>query len=67
VELMPKYEFMCESCKKNFEVVLTVAERATAKVACPTCGGGEVTPSMVILPRRPHERAEAHGRYALCS
>ena len=25
---MPKYEFMCESCKKTFEEVLTAAERA---------------------------------------
>ena len=49
VELMPKYEFRCESCKKNFEVVLTFAERATAKVACPTCGGREVTVQMVTF------------------
>ena len=46
---MPKYEFMCESCKKSFEVVLTSAERASAKVACPTCGGGTVTPQMAIF------------------
>jgi len=24
---VPKYEFMCESCKKGFEVVLTVAKK----------------------------------------
>ncbi len=24
---MPTYTFMCERCKKSFEVVLTVAER----------------------------------------
>ena len=46
---MPKYEFMCESCKKSFEVVLTAAERAAANVQCPTCGGGEVTPQMAIF------------------
>jgi putative FmdB family regulatory protein len=45
---MPKYEFRCESCKKNFEVVLTFAERATAKVACPACGS-KVTPQMVMF------------------
>jgi hypothetical protein len=33
---MPTYAFMCERCKKSFEVVLTVAERAAAKVARPT-------------------------------
>ncbi|PYQ09432.1 MAG: hypothetical protein DMH00_13055 [Acidobacteria bacterium] len=46
---MPKYEFMCESCKKTFEEVLTAAERAAAKVACPTCGSGEVTPQMALF------------------
>jgi len=46
---MPKYEFMCERCKKSFEVALTVAERAAANVQCPTCGSGEVTPQMAIF------------------
>src|SRR6266545_3415543 len=46
---MPTYEFMCESCKKSFEVALTVAERAAANVQCPTCGRGEVTPQMAIF------------------
>ena len=46
---MPTYTFMCERCKKSFEVVLAVAERTAAKVACPTCGGGEVTPQMAIF------------------
>jgi putative FmdB family regulatory protein len=45
---MPTYAFMCERCKKSFEVVLTVAERAVAK-ACPTCGGAQVTPQMAIF------------------
>jgi hypothetical protein len=35
--------------KKSFEVVLTVAARGAAKVACPICGGGEVTPQMMIF------------------
>ena len=46
---MPTYAFMCERCQKSFEVVLTVAERAAAKAACPTCGGGQVTPQMAIF------------------
>jgi len=46
---MPTYAFMCERCQKSFEVVLTVAERAAAKTACPTCGGGQVTPQMAIF------------------
>jgi len=51
---MPKYEFLCESCKKSFEVTLTAAERAAAeraaaKVQCPTCGSGEARPQMAIF------------------
>jgi len=46
---MPRYEFMCESCKKSFEVVLTAAERAAGKIDCPICGGREVTPQMAIF------------------
>jgi putative FmdB family regulatory protein len=45
---MPKYEFMCESCKKSFEVIRTAAERAE-NVACPTCGGRDVTPQMAMF------------------
>jgi len=29
---MPTYTFMCEPCKKSFEVVLTVAEQAAARL-----------------------------------
>jgi putative FmdB family regulatory protein len=46
---MPTYAFMCARCTKSFEVVLTVAERAAAKVACPTRGGGEITPETAII------------------
>jgi len=30
---MPTYAYRCKRCTKSFEVVLTVAERAAAKVA----------------------------------
>ena len=33
---MPTYTFMCERCKKSFEVVRPVAERAPAKVNPPS-------------------------------
>jgi putative FmdB family regulatory protein len=46
---MPTYEFMCESCRKSFEVVLTAAERAAGNVHCPTCASGEVTPRMALF------------------
>lgn len=46
---MPRYEFLCESCKKGFEVTLTLAERATATVRCPDCGGEKVTPQLAVF------------------
>ena len=46
---MPTYEFMCEACKKSFEVVLTAAERAAGSVHCPTCGGAKVAPRMAMF------------------
>ena len=46
---MPRYEFMCEPCKKSFEVTLTFSERATAKVKCPKCDSRKVTPQMTAF------------------
>ncbi len=40
--LMPRYEFFCEDCKKEFEVILTLAEYEKGDVKCPTCGGKKV-------------------------
>jgi predicted nucleic acid-binding Zn ribbon protein len=28
---MPRYEFLCETCKKPFELVMTITEREKAK------------------------------------
>src|SRR5215510_2406258 len=50
---MPKYEFMCESCKKSFEVVLTAAERAAGKIACPTVAAEKSRPGWPSLARKP--------------
>jgi putative FmdB family regulatory protein len=41
---MPHYEFLCEKCKKPFEVSMTISEREKAKPKCPTCKGTKVTP-----------------------
>ena len=46
---MPRYEFTCESCKKSFEVTLTLAERTNAKVQCPSCGSEKVTPQLTVF------------------
>jgi putative FmdB family regulatory protein len=41
---MPCYEFLCEKCKKPFELIMTISERGKAKPKCPTCKGTDVTP-----------------------
>jgi putative FmdB family regulatory protein len=47
---VPKYEFMCESCAKCFAgYAVTIAERANAKVQCPSCGGEKVTPQPTVI------------------
>jgi putative FmdB family regulatory protein len=46
---MPRYEFMCEPCKKGFEVTLTFSQRAAGKVKCPRCESRKVTPQMTAF------------------
>jgi putative FmdB family regulatory protein len=41
---MPRSEFLCEKCKKPFDLVLTIAEREKATPKCPTCKGTKVVP-----------------------
>ncbi len=39
---MPVYEYFCELCDKQFEVVLTLHEYEEQKVVCPKCGSNKV-------------------------
>lgn len=41
---MPRYEFMCENCRKSFETIMTFAEREKGEVKCPKCHGTNVVP-----------------------
>jgi putative FmdB family regulatory protein len=43
---MPRYEFLCEKCKKPFELTMTISEREKAKPKCPTCQGMKVVPQL---------------------
>jgi putative FmdB family regulatory protein len=41
--LMPVYEYFCESCKKEFEAILTLSEHDhEEKIVCPKCGKHKV-------------------------
>ena len=41
---MPRYEFMCEKCKKPFEQIMTISEGEKGEVKCPKCKGTKVVP-----------------------
>ncbi|MBI2466409.1 MAG: zinc ribbon domain-containing protein [Candidatus Rokubacteria bacterium] len=43
---MPRYEFLCEKCKKPFELTMTISGRERAKVKCPKCKGTKVVPQL---------------------
>ena len=43
---MPRYEFMCQQCKKAFELTMTISERGKGEVKCPTCKGTKVVPQL---------------------
>jgi len=39
---MPIYLFRCTACNHSFDKSMTVAERETARVTCPSCGSDKV-------------------------
>ena len=41
---MPRYEFLCQKCRKPFELIMTISEREKAKVKCPKCKSTKVVP-----------------------
>jgi putative FmdB family regulatory protein len=43
---MPRYEFLCEKCKKPFELTMTISEREKAKPKCPTCKSMKAVPQL---------------------
>ena len=43
---MPRYEFMCEKCRKPFELIMTISEKEKATVKCPQCKGTKVVPQL---------------------
>lgn len=40
---MPRYEFLCEKCRKPFELTMTISEREKTKPKCPRCKGTKVS------------------------
>jgi putative FmdB family regulatory protein len=36
---MPTYEFYCEDCEKNFNIIISISEYENKKYECPECKG----------------------------
>jgi putative FmdB family regulatory protein len=53
--VMPRYEFMCEKCEKQFELTMTISEHEKEKVRCPTCKSTRVAARWI---RGPDEEEE---------
>jgi len=34
---VPTYEFRCEDCRREFTLVMSMAERDKGKISCPSC------------------------------
>ena len=43
---MPRYEFLCEKCKRPFELIMTISEREKGEVKCPKYKGTKVVPEL---------------------
>jgi len=39
---MPTYEFVCEKCKEEFDIKLTIENLTAIKVLCPKCGNSNL-------------------------
>lgn len=39
---MPNYEFECNKCKENFELLLSMKERGSTEIVCPKCKTNDV-------------------------
>ena len=39
---MPTYEFVCEKCKKNFALMMSISEYEKKKFRCPKCKSTKV-------------------------
>jgi putative FmdB family regulatory protein len=55
---MPRYEFLCESCNKGFELIMTISEREKAKPTCPECKTRRSSRNLAASWGRPRRRVD---------
>jgi putative FmdB family regulatory protein len=46
---MPTYDFLCEKCKAEVQLTLSMRERERGEYRCPTCGGTALRPLMAAF------------------
>jgi putative FmdB family regulatory protein len=46
---MPRYEFLCEKCRKPFELTMTISEHEKASPKCPKCKRTKVGPQPIPM------------------
>jgi len=46
---MPQYVFFCEDCKKEFTVLLHMADLEKGGIQCPHCAGTRVTQAVAAF------------------
>lgn len=39
---MPTYEYFCETCEREFELIITLREHDEITILCPNCGSDKV-------------------------
>jgi putative FmdB family regulatory protein len=56
---MPRYEFLCEKCKKPFELTMTISEcERVRRPKCPACKGPMLWHSLGVSWRRRRRRVD---------
>ena len=41
---MPQYEYLCEHCRKEVTIPMSIGAHEKGGASCPTCGGRELKP-----------------------
>jgi putative FmdB family regulatory protein len=62
---MPIYEYLCKTCKKEFELLRPMS--ATDLPPCPDCGGGEVARRLSLFLKNTPGVKSGGGGGSCCS
>ncbi len=54
---MPIYEYVCKKCGEEFEYTISMSERETKKVRCPSCKSTRVHQTLSTLSANPARKS----------